>query len=69
MLEILLGVFALWLCFKIFGFSLKILYVLFLGIPLAILCWGIGLVLCCTILLIPVGKMFFSLGGKLAFPF
>ncbi len=58
-----------WLCYQCTAMMLKLLYVLCIGIPLAIVLFVIGLLLCCTILLIPVGKMVLALGGRVIYPF
>ena len=61
-------VFMLWLGFKLTGALLAACIWLFIEVPLAFCAWTIGLVLCCTIILIPVGLWFFKTGFKLLVP-
>jgi uncharacterized membrane protein YccF (DUF307 family) len=43
----------------------RLLYVLFIGIPLCLICMTIGVLFCLTSLGIPIGLTFFALGFKL----
>lgn len=58
-----------WLCYQFTAIVLKLAYVLCIGIPLAAVLFVVGLLLCCTILLIPVGKSVIGLAGRVLFPF
>ena len=58
----------LWLGFKLTGALLSACIWAFIEVPLAFGAWGIGLILCCTIILIPVGIWFFKTGLKLLVP-
>ena len=44
---------------------LRPFYILFIGIPLCAICMTIGVLLCLTIVGIPLGLTFFALGFKL----
>ena len=72
MFEFLIGLgfltFMLWLGFKLTGALLSACIWAFIKVPLGFCAWGIGLVLCCTIILIPVGLWFFKIGFKLLIP-
>ena len=58
----------LWLGFKLTGALLSACLWLFISVPLGFGALGIGLLLCCTILLIPVGLWFLKTGFKLIIP-
>ncbi len=58
-----------WLCYRCTALVLKLMYVLCIDIPLAVVLFVVGILLCCTILLIPVGKAVLALAGRVAFPF
>ena len=60
--------FLLWLGFHLTGALLSACIWMFIEVPLAFAAWGIGVVLCCTIILIPVGLWFFKTGLKLLLP-
>ena len=60
--------FVLWIGFKLTGALLSACLWLFLSVPLGFGFLGIGLVLCCTIILIPIGKWFLKTGLKLVIP-
>jgi uncharacterized membrane protein YccF (DUF307 family) len=48
---------------------MPLLYTLFVGIPLCLLCVTVGLFLCCTIVFLPFGITFIALGLRaLAYP-
>ncbi len=66
---LLLFFLAIWLGIKLVGLSLKLIYVVFIGIPLAAACGILGILLCCTVLLIPLGKAMFHLASWVACPF
>ena len=54
-----------WIGLKITGAILKAMIWLCIRLPLAIVFWTLGIVLCCTILLMPLGKLCIKLGTKL----
>lgn len=56
------------LCFKLAGGILKIAFKLIFCLPCAIVCGMLGLVLCCTLILIPLGILCFKLTGLLLNP-
>lgn len=58
----------LWLGFKLTGALLTACLWLFISVPLGVGALGIGLFLCCTIILIPVGLWFLKTGLKLVIP-
>ncbi len=58
----------LWLGFKLTGALLSACLWLFISVPLGFGALGIGLLLCCTIILIPAGIWFFKKGLKLLIP-
>lgn len=60
--------FVLSLCFHVAGGVLKLAIKLIFCLPCALLSAVIGVVLCCTILLIPVGIACFKLAGCLLNP-
>lgn len=57
-----------WVAFKITGAVFKACVWLFILLPIALVLWAIGIVCCCTILLIPVGRKLFGAGAKVLFP-
>ncbi len=61
------------LCFKFAAWALilalKIVYVCCVGLPVAAVLLVIGALLCCTIILIPVGTGMFRLAGGVIWPF
>lgn len=61
--------FALSFCFRLAGGVLKIALKLIVCLPCAILCGVLGVVLCCTLILIPLGILCFKLMGVLLNPF
>lgn len=61
--------FVLSLCFRLAGGVLKLALKLIFCLPCAILCAVIGAVLCCTLILIPVGLICFKIAGCLLNPF
>lgn len=58
----------LWLGFKLTGAVLKACIWLFILIPLALGIWGIGLLCCCTLILIPIGIKLFAAGMRVIIP-
>lgn len=72
MISLIMGLaivmFMLWLGFTLTGAVLAAIIWLFIRLPLALTAWVIGLVLCCTIILIPLGILFFKGGLKLIVP-
>lgn len=60
--------FVLWIGFKLTGALLSAAVWLFIRIPLALAAFVLGLVLCCTIILIPAGICLVKAGIRLALP-
>ncbi|MBD5550266.1 MAG: hypothetical protein HDQ96_03690 [Lachnospiraceae bacterium] len=58
----------LWLGFKMTGALLKACIWLFILVPLAIGIWGIALICCCTLILIPIGIRLFTAGMRVIIP-
>lgn len=58
----------LWLGSKITGALLKACIWLFLLVPLALGIWGIALICCCTLILIPIGIKLFAAGMRVIIP-
>lgn len=56
-------------CLRLAGGVLKIALKLVFCLPCAILCGILGLVFCCTLILIPLGILCFKLTGMLLNPF
>lgn len=69
MIGFIIGLFFLgfmfWIGLGITGAILATMIWLFIKIPLMLVTWSIGLVLCCTIIMIPIGLWFFKTGLKL----
>ena len=65
-LAVLMALFGL--AFRITGALLKACLWLFVLLPIAFILWGIALVCCCTLLLIPVGVWLFKAGASLLMP-
>lgn len=65
----LLAVFFLCLGIKLVGWSLRLIYVVLIGIPCAIVLSALGIALCCTVLFIPLGKGVLHLAGWMVCPF
>lgn len=57
-----------WLGFKMTGAILKACIWLFIFVPLALGIWGIALLCCCTLLLIPLGIKLFAAGLRVIVP-
>ncbi|MBD5395559.1 MAG: hypothetical protein HDR23_09185 [Lachnospiraceae bacterium] len=67
---ILIVVFSvLSLCFHVAGGVLKLALKLLVCLPAALLISAVGVALCCTLLLIPLGFCCFKLAGSLMNPF
>ncbi len=67
---ILLIVFlVLGLCFHLVGGVLKLAFKLIFCLPCAVICGLVGVVLCCTLIFIPLGLACFKLVGFLLNPF
>lgn len=58
----------LWIGFYITGAILLTLFWLFVEVPIGLLCIALGLVCFCTILLIPLGRLFFRWGAAMLLP-
>lgn len=58
----------LWLGFKMTGALLKACIWLFILVPIALGIWGIALVCCCTLILIPIGIKLFMTGMRVIIP-
>ncbi|MDD3238760.1 MAG: hypothetical protein PHW47_01465 [Lachnospira sp.] len=67
---VLLAILALifWIGFHIFGAALLVFGWMFIKIPIAFVVFILGLVCCCTLILIPIGFMLFKLGVHLLIP-
>ncbi len=57
-----------WIGLKVTGALLAAAVWLFIKVPLAIFFCALGLVLCCTLILIPIGVKCLKLGVKLFLP-
>ena len=72
MLGFLIGLgfltFLLWLGFHLTGALLSACIWMFIKVPLGFAALGIALVLCCTIILFPVGLWFLKAGLRLLLP-
>ena len=72
MISFLIGlgflVVMLWLGFKLTGALLAACVWMFVSIPLGLGAIGIGLLMCLTIVLMPLGMWFFKVGIKLLLP-
>ena len=60
--------FMLWIGFKLTGAFFMACFWLLREVPLAIVVLAIGLVFCCTLILLPVGIGCFKAGMKLLIP-
>lgn len=60
--------FVLWIGVMLTGALLAAGVWLFIKIPFALLLWAVGAILCCTILLIPLGMNCFGLGLRMILP-
>ena len=68
-LIILILIAVLGLCFEIIGDLLKIVLRVVICVPCALILGVLGIVFCCTLILIPLGFNCFKLAGKLLNPF
>lgn len=72
MMSFLIGLIFLtglfWIGFKLTDTLLALCLWLFIQVPLGVLTWIVGLFLCCTIILIPLGLRLFKTGFKLLVP-
>ncbi len=59
---------ALWIGFKLTGAIIMACLWLFIKVPIALLLSIIGLICCCTIILIPLGLGIMKLGIKMFIP-
>lgn len=57
------------LCFHMAGGMVKLAFKLIFCLPCALICLMAGVILCCTLILIPVGVGCFKLAGFLINPF
>lgn len=60
--------FLFWLGYKITGVFLKAFIWLVILVPLTLILWGVALVCCCTLILIPIGVKLFIAGLKVLIP-
>lgn len=67
-LTILITFLIVGFCFHLAGSILKLAFKLLICLPCAILCAVVGVIFCCTLLLIPVGLGCFKLAGFLLRP-
>lgn len=67
LLFLVLGICSL--CFHLAGGILKLAFKLIICLPCALLCAIVGTVMCCTLILIPLGIGCFKLAGCLLNPF
>lgn len=67
---LMLGIltFLLWIGFKITGAVLKACVWLIIEVPIALVIWGVALVCCCTLILIPIGIKLFGAGLRILIP-
>ena len=56
-------------CFSLAGGILKTVLKLIICLPCALICAVVGVVLCCTLILIPLGIACFKLAGFMLNPF
>lgn len=66
-LILLLGV-MLWVGFKLTGAVLMAVLWLFVKVPIGLIAFMIGIICCCTLILIPVGICLFKVGVSLIIP-
>ncbi|MCC8136676.1 MAG: hypothetical protein LIO76_01180 [Clostridiales bacterium] len=48
---------------------LKLCYIFCIGLPLALMLGMLGIVLCCTLILAPVGRVLMHAAGRVIYPF
>ncbi len=56
-------------CFRVAGGVLKLAIKLIFCLPVALICAVVGVVFCCTLILIPLGVACFKLAGCMLNPF
>ena len=61
---LIITILVLCISFKLIGWLLKLLFFFIIGLPLLV----IGAILCCTIILIPLGLGCFKLIGRILSP-
>lgn len=54
--------------YKITGAIFKAVVWLAILVPIALFLWAIGLICCCTLILIPIGLKLFSVGCRVLLP-
>ena len=67
-LALLMVFMVIGLCFHIAGSVLKLAFKLIFCLPCAVICAVVGIVFCCTLILIPVGIGCYKLAGGLLNP-
>jgi len=55
--------------FIVFVIMMKLIYLLLIGIPAAAVLFAVGIILCCTVIFIPLGRRSIELAGKVICPF
>ena len=65
-LAVLTGLF--WVGYHVTGAILKTIFWLCIRLPITIVLWALGLVFCCTLILIPVGLGLFRAGLGVLIP-
>ena len=68
LLFLLLLMFLFWVGLKITGAVLLALFWLFVKLPVAIILWTIGVICCCTLILIPLGLVLVRAGSGVVIP-
>lgn len=54
-----------WIGFQVTGTVASAIVWLWIQLPIAVMLWAIGVLFCCTVLLIPVGIWFFRAGASI----
>lgn len=71
MFEFIVGIGVLCVLFfvgyKVTGALFKALIWLCILLPIALFLWGIAILCCCTLILIPIGMKLFSIGSRVIF--
>ena len=68
MIGLMVLTFMLWFGFKITGALLSACIWLFVLLPVSIVLMVLGIALCCTIILIPVGVLLLKMGCRVLVP-
>lgn len=68
-LILLIVIFIIALCFKLAGGVLKLALKLIIAIPCALVCAVLGILFCCTLILIPLGIACLKTAWSLVNPF